>query len=572
MHFNCFGLFKVGDKYLGLGLVYFLFFCMVSFGCLAETFTDGIFTYSIQGKYASLKKVDESASGEINVPGTVVYNGVSYEIITLESNCMSGLQNVSEIIIEENDDKMLWIEDKAIADCESLYKVDLPNMVYDIGASVFSGCNQLREVICRTFLVPGVSGIEFSDLSNITLYVPITVLSEYEATKTSENNAVKSFWGSFGAYMAIKEIDYSLELEQDSYKKYGIKKFLDTDFSGMLEIPAKIKYEDEERTITYIATDCFKGCEKITEMVIKCDESIDYYSIYNYGLRGCTGLRKITLPWNVSLPLSVFSDCPSLKTVVCDTELSKTLISNTNGVALPNVTLYVPEAELSKYKSEDWAASFGQILPIGSPENVVFSYNGMEAEFLHMTLGHTIGFNGCEVEESVDGSYTLSGNTLTVKTVGGFRIEARKLQKEEPTAFADILPTITLGDAVLTLPDAAAGHQIIVRVPQGYKMEAAGCDISSEGTTHTLTITDPSAFVASVAYSGMSSLTETSAERILVEVTGDAVTISGMETGETVLIVDMQGRARRIESDCTQPLAPGLYVVVAPGFTKKVRI
>ena len=76
---------------------------------------DGIYYNLIpKGNVAEVKSIPDSYTGELTIPGTVIYNDVTYSVTSIGSN--------------------------AFKQCRGLTSVNIPNSVTSIGYNAFSYC------------------------------------------------------------------------------------------------------------------------------------------------------------------------------------------------------------------------------------------------------------------------------------------------------------------------------------------------------------------------------------------------------------------------------------------------
>ncbi len=84
----------------------------------------------------------------------------------------------------------------AFYNCSGLTSVTIPNSVTSIGSYAFYGCSSLTDVFCYAENVPTTKDDAFnnSHISSLTLHVPATSLSSYQATDP---------WSFFGTIVAL---------------------------------------------------------------------------------------------------------------------------------------------------------------------------------------------------------------------------------------------------------------------------------------------------------------------------------------------------------------------------------
>lgn len=91
--------------------------------------------------------VNANASGEIDIPATVVYNGKSYNVTALANRAFAG----TAIDIVRLPNGIRHIAEEAFADCADLICVGLPDDMLSIGVKAFYGSPKIRYIRCYNF-------------------------------------------------------------------------------------------------------------------------------------------------------------------------------------------------------------------------------------------------------------------------------------------------------------------------------------------------------------------------------------------------------------------------------------
>ena len=202
---------------------------------------DGIYYNLItEAKQAEVTSGDTKYTGNVTIPESFTYNGVTYSVTSIEDfafyNC-SGLTSVtipnsvtsigkwafhgcSALTSINIPDGVTSIGTETFRRCTNLASIVIPDNVTSIGGEAFYECSSLTslligsgietisnsfkkcpnltEVYCNAKNVPNTSNRAFLDsqVGKATLYVPATSLEAYKATEP---------WSGFGTIEAIQD-------------------------------------------------------------------------------------------------------------------------------------------------------------------------------------------------------------------------------------------------------------------------------------------------------------------------------------------------------------------------------
>ena len=102
---------------------------------------DGIYySYDI-GK--TLKVNGVSGYGSISIPGTVIFNGITYSVTSIHQYAFQGCDGLTSISIPDGVESIGYC---AFDDCENLTSVTIPESVTSIGGFAFNDCENLTSV------------------------------------------------------------------------------------------------------------------------------------------------------------------------------------------------------------------------------------------------------------------------------------------------------------------------------------------------------------------------------------------------------------------------------------------
>ena len=221
----------------------------------------------INGIYYDLNSTDKVASvtcpwdadvpipsyrGEVVIPQTVVYEGVTYSVTSIRGFAFCNCSSLTSVTIPNS---VTSIESSAFSDCSSLTSVTIPNSVTSIGYYAFSDCSGLTSVTIPNS-VTSVGEYAFSGCLNIE--------------RVSFNCKEIGNWFDHEVKASIKEVLLG----------NGVTSIGDYAFSGCssltnITIPS---------SVTSIGEDAFYGCEgfsvHITDLAAWCNIDFSWRSYW----------------------------------------------------------------------------------------------------------------------------------------------------------------------------------------------------------------------------------------------------------------------------------------------------
>ena len=143
---------------------------------------------------------DEAAlySGDVVIPDSVTYEGMSFAVTGIESNAFDGCFELTSITIPNS---VETIGEQAFQGCTGLTSVTIGSGVTDIGAKSFNYCNALETVKCIGTVPPVMASTDcFSTAAynRATLLVPRNTEATYAAADYWYKFTHIDGWGSAG--------------------------------------------------------------------------------------------------------------------------------------------------------------------------------------------------------------------------------------------------------------------------------------------------------------------------------------------------------------------------------------
>ena len=199
-------------------------------------------------------------SGNIVIPSSVDYNGVTYSVISIRMYAFRGQT--------------------------ALHSVVMPNTITFIGSSAFSDCTTLTSVTIGSGLT-AIGSSAFSNCKNLTL---VTLNNNVLITKGH------SLADTFGKQVKKYVIG-------NSVTSIGSSAFKGCTGLTSIEIP---------NSVTSIGSSAFKGCTGLTSIEIPNSVTSIGFSAFS----GCTGLTSIEIPNSVTIiDEGTFQNCTGLTSI-----------------------------------------------------------------------------------------------------------------------------------------------------------------------------------------------------------------------------------------------------------------
>ena len=213
-----------------------------------------------------------------------------------------GLVNVVlpwRVLIDGTYYKVTSIGDRALANCETMESITIPNSVMSIGSQAFEGCIYLTTVKVQWTTPLEVPSNIFDgvDCASATLQVPSGYLDVYSEADV---------WKDFGNIETFYDVDFNM-LFKDPHVKALCVAAWDTNGDG------ELSYR-EAQAVTELGN-VFKGDDIMTSFT-ELRSFSGLTSIPDSTFAGCTALTEVTIAPNAkTIGKAAFADCTALETV-----------------------------------------------------------------------------------------------------------------------------------------------------------------------------------------------------------------------------------------------------------------
>lgn len=142
-------------------------------------------------------------SGDITIPSSVKYNGITYSVTRICGNAFRGCDALTSVTIPSSITDILFcafkdctgltsieipnsvksIEEYAFDNCSNLTSVSIGSGVRYIGDSAFAECKKLSEIVCLRHYPPAInfSAFDIETYQKATLYIHEGTIGNYKS-------------------------------------------------------------------------------------------------------------------------------------------------------------------------------------------------------------------------------------------------------------------------------------------------------------------------------------------------------------------------------------------------------
>lgn len=326
---------------------------------------DGI-AYNLVSKVQEatvVAKADGKYTGSVEIPASVVHEGVTYAVTTIGKNAFDGCKDMTSIAMPNS---IITIENNAFYGCRSLTSVTVPNSVTSIAYEAFRYCDKMTSIYIGSgvrsigsdvfYYCEKLSSIHISDLEawctikfDANLLTPSRHL--YVNGEELKDLVVPASVAEISNYAFQNCPDLTSVTIENGVKSIGWSTFAGCDNLTTVSVPASVSDINPSAFsgcgaltslslsdgLTVIGADAFSGCKSLTS--INFPNSLT--TIGSRAFNGCSGLTSVTIPSSVQeMKGRAFKGCTALTSVTIKDGLSRIEDDVFNGcTALASVSI-----------------------------------------------------------------------------------------------------------------------------------------------------------------------------------------------------------------------------------------
>ena len=326
---------------------------------------DGI-AYNLVSKVQEatvVAKADGKYTGSVEIPASVVHEGVTYAVTTIGKNAFDGCKDMTSIAMPNS---IITIENNAFYGCRSLTSVTVPNSVTSIAYEAFRYCDKMTSIYIGSgvrsigsdvfYYCEKLSSIHISDLEawctikfDANLLTPSRHL--YVNGEELKDLVVPASVAEINNYAFQNCPDLTSVTIENGVKSIGWSTFAGCDNLTTVSVPASVSDINPSAFsgcgaltslslsdgLTVIGADAFSGCKSLTS--INFPNSLT--TIGSRAFNGCSGLTSVTIPSSVQeMKGRAFKGCTALTSVTIKDGLSRIEDDVFNGcTALASVSI-----------------------------------------------------------------------------------------------------------------------------------------------------------------------------------------------------------------------------------------
>lgn len=256
-------------------------------------------------------------SGEVILPGTVNYDGVTYNVTCIGKYAFDNCKEITFVSVPEGVTAIRYF---AFAGCSSLEYVELPNSLTTIEQHGFYCCTSMKEFHIPRNLT-NIAYNVFNSFANLLYYTcsplnpryravdgllyskDMTELVAYPAANPATSFDIPTYVTRLGDY-CLHNCDNLTEINiHENVTEMGMNIFSGCDNIESIYIPD---------AVTCMGVTVFGDCKKLSQVHLPASAD----SLLSSFFTNCPSLTEVTIPRNIRyIGTFAFADCKNLKTI-----------------------------------------------------------------------------------------------------------------------------------------------------------------------------------------------------------------------------------------------------------------
>ena len=271
-----------------------------------------------KARIAEVTKISQKDIGEVAIPKSVEYEGITYDVTRIGNYAFSYCSNLTQVLISEGVTSIGYM---AFYECQKLASITIPSSIVKIEGDAFYGCRSTTVYImdlaswCRIVFSGNSSNpanyshrlfLNGNEIKELVIPNSVTSIGKYafsgcsNITSITIPNSVTSLGASaFAGCTGLTSVSIP-----SSINSIGNYTFASCSGLNSITIP---------NSVTSIGSGAFYRCKSLDSVTIP--SSIN--SVGDSTFYGCSGLSSITIPSSVSkIGSTAFKECSSLSTII----------------------------------------------------------------------------------------------------------------------------------------------------------------------------------------------------------------------------------------------------------------
>lgn len=404
-------------------------------------------------------------SGDIVIPETVNYEGISYSVTSIRSGTFWDCYELTSITIPNS---VTSIGNYAFRECIGLTSITIPNSITTIGEHAFIFCSNLTDVTLSEGLI-SIGEEAFHSCAISTISLPQSLIRIGEQAFQFCRQLTSITLPKNVAYLGNEDYYYNGEIQEED-DLYG-------DVFNGCDLLAEVKVDEQNQAYASVEgllmTKDMKTLLYIpgakTEVVVP--EGTE--TIHSEALSS-DNLTTITLPKSLkNIEDYALSTEKSILTSIISKNENPTPISNSAFYYIPydNATLYVPIGTKSKYEATDGWKKFKNIvemdlLPVDNGQTIDFGTDIDENTNLNGIIMDNVFVN----VNNGDGSYDPSEGCIIVsKPTDDSAIDGKEIFGEDfKDNYTGVVFKLAPGEGTIKIEAQTTGNMVLkVKIGDG---------------------------------------------------------------------------------------------------------